>query len=271
MKTVRAGVLLLTLSLLSLPVHMLAANAPADASNVTVADAQAFMDKAEAELLDLTNIASRANWIEETYITVDSELLAAKENEHLIARTTELVNEGKKFEKLDLPPELARKFLLMKLSLPLPAPNDPKLREELTQVAASLDASYGRGKYCPGNDQAKCKGIDPTHGQLAKSRDPKELQQLSVGSEKIGVPMKVVRGWWSCRTRAHGSWICRHRRAVALAIRHDAGSVQCLDGTAVEAGAAALSGASRLCAQAADREVRRGRRTNRLHDPSEIT
>jgi peptidyl-dipeptidase A len=190
MKTVRAGVLRLTLSLLSLPVHMLAANAPADASNVTVADAQAFMDKAEAELLDLTNIASRANWIEETYITVDSELLAAKENEHLIARTTELVNEGKKYEKLDLPPELARKFLLMKLSLPLPAPNDPKLREELTQVAASLDASYGRGKYCPGNDQAKCKGIDAIDVQLAKSRDPKEMQELWVGWHKIGVPMK---------------------------------------------------------------------------------
>ncbi len=44
----------------------------------------------------------------------------------VIARTTELVNEVKKFESLQLPPDLKRKFLLMKLSLRLPAPNDPK-------------------------------------------------------------------------------------------------------------------------------------------------
>ena len=156
----------------------------------TVADAQAFMDKAEEELLALTNMAGRAGWVQETFITDDTELIAAKENERLIARTTELFNESKKFDGLQLPSDLARKFLLLKLSLPLPAPSDPKLREELTQVAASLDGSYGRGKYCPGDDQAKCMGIDALDVKLARSRDPKEMEDLWVGWHKVGAPMK---------------------------------------------------------------------------------
>ncbi len=156
----------------------------------TVADAQAFMDTAEAELLDLTTISSRAGWIEETYITDDSELLSAKENERLIARTTELIDGLKRFNGLQLPPELARKFMLLRTGLTLPAPNDPKLRAELTQVAASLDGSYGKGKYCPGGDQTKCVGQDGMEVMMAKSRDPKEIEDIWVGWHQIGAPMR---------------------------------------------------------------------------------
>jgi peptidyl-dipeptidase A len=155
-----------------------------------VSDAQAFMAKAEQELLDLTNEGQRAGWIEETYITQDTEAEAAKANERLIARTTELVDESKKFEALDLPPELKRKFLLMRLSLGLSAPHDPKLRARATEVAASLDGSYGSGKYCPDGDAAKCIGIDEIEVRMAKSRDPKELAELWVGWHKVGAPMR---------------------------------------------------------------------------------
>jgi len=79
--------------------------------------------------------------VQETYITDDTELLAADQNERVIARTTELIGEGKKYESLKLPPDLKRRFLLLKLALTMPAPKDAKLRGELTQVAASLDGS----------------------------------------------------------------------------------------------------------------------------------
>lgn len=160
------------------------------AKKPTVQEAQAFMDKAEAELLDLGNLAASAAWVQATYITDDSILVAAKEGERVIARQTELVNEAKRFEGLQLPPDLARKFLLLKLGLNLPAPSDPKLRTELTQTAANLDASYGRGKYCPGNDESKCMGIDEIGVKMAKSRDPQELADLWVGWHKVGAPMK---------------------------------------------------------------------------------
>ncbi|MGA2712691.1 MAG: M2 family metallopeptidase [Bryobacteraceae bacterium] len=177
-------VFLILLSVLAFPLLMTAAATP------TVAEAQAFMDRAEAELLKIGTLQQRAGWIQETYITDDSELLSASENERVIARTTELINEGKRFEALNLPPDLKRKFLLLKLSLTMPAPKDAKLREELTQIAASLDGSYGKGKYCPGGDKEPCLSIDDLDERLAKSRDPKEIADLWTGWHKVGAPMR---------------------------------------------------------------------------------
>jgi peptidyl-dipeptidase A len=156
----------------------------------TVADARAFMDRAEAELLKMTILEQRAGFVQETYITDDTELLSADQTGRVIARTTELVNEGKQYESLNLPPDLKRKFLLLKLSLTLPAPKNANLREELTQVAASLDGSYGKGKYCPGDPKEKCFGIDDLDERLAKSRDPKEAAAIWAGWHKVGAPMR---------------------------------------------------------------------------------
>jgi peptidyl-dipeptidase A len=156
----------------------------------TVADAQSFMDKAEAELLALGIAGGRNAWVQETYITFDTEKLAAHANEQFIARATELVNESKRFDALQLSPELRRKFNLLKLSLTLPAPTDPKLRTELTQIASSLESSYGAGKYCPGNDSSKCYGIDDLEVKMAQSRNAKELEQLWTGWHKVGAPMR---------------------------------------------------------------------------------
>ena len=120
-------------------------SALAQTAKPTPAEAQAFMDKAEAELLDLSNEAGRAGWLQETDITDDTEAIAAKADERLALRTNELVIEARRFDKLTLPPDLARKFMLLRLN---GSPTDPKLVAELTQVAASLDGMYGKGKYC---------------------------------------------------------------------------------------------------------------------------
>ncbi len=42
------------------------------------------------------------------------------------AVTTGLVEKAKRFDKLKMPPELARKFKLLRLSLTAPAPKDPR-------------------------------------------------------------------------------------------------------------------------------------------------
>ena len=70
---------------------LLLVEAASCASSATVADAQAFMDKAEAELLALSNEGQQAGWVQETYITPDTEALSARALERAIGRTTELV------------------------------------------------------------------------------------------------------------------------------------------------------------------------------------
>ncbi|HMC31345.1 MAG TPA: M2 family metallopeptidase, partial [Candidatus Angelobacter sp.] len=105
----------------------------------TVAEAQAFMKKAEEQLEDLTVRASRAGWVQENFITDDTEMLAAQANEKLTAVVTQLALDARRFDGMKLPPDLARKFLLLKLSLTAPAPNNDAERKELTELATKLD------------------------------------------------------------------------------------------------------------------------------------
>ena len=154
----------------------------------TVAEAQTFLERAEADLLVLGNEAARAGWVQETYITDDTEALAAKANERLLTKTNEIVIAARRYKDLKLPPEMARKFMLLRLN---GSPTDPKLVAELTQVNTSLDGMYGKGKYCPpGKSGEDCLGIEQLDVLMAKSRDPKELQDLWEGWHRISPPMR---------------------------------------------------------------------------------
>src|SRR6476660_6571170 len=117
-------------------------------TSAPVAEAQAFMKKAEDQLLDLNVRASRAGWVQENFITDDTETMSAQANEKLTAVVTQLALDARRFDGVKLPPELARKFLLLKLSLNAPAPNNDAERKELTELASKLDGMFGKGKYC---------------------------------------------------------------------------------------------------------------------------
>src|ERR1700704_2775592 len=122
----------------------------------SAAEAEKFIAAAEKKLFDLSLKYSRADWVKSTFITDDTEALSAEANEDLIAATTELAEESKRFDGLHLPYDTARKIKLLKLSLTLPAPKDPAERDELTKIAASMEGDYGKGKYCPDGGKAKC-------------------------------------------------------------------------------------------------------------------
>ena len=152
-------------------------------------EAKAFMDAAEAKLLALTTDASRADWVQATYITDDTEILAAKADERLIAATVDLVKQSARFQHLDLPPELARKFKLLKLSLTIATPSDPQESEELTRIVASMQSAYGKGKWCPPG-QSKCLDLEDLTRLMAESRDPSQLREAWVGWHSVSRPMR---------------------------------------------------------------------------------
>jgi peptidyl-dipeptidase A len=158
----------------------------------TVAEAQAFMKKAEDQLEDLSVRASRATWVQENFITDDTETLSAQANEKLTAVVTQQALDARRFDGMKLPPDLARKFLLLKLSLTAPAPNNDAERKELTELASKLDGMYGKGKHCkPGTDgKEKCRSLGDLSRVLAGSTNPDELLDAWVGWHKISVPMK---------------------------------------------------------------------------------
>ena len=160
----------------------------APAKPPTVAEAKAFMDRAESKLLELGVASARADWVKSTFITYDTEILAAKADEQSISATVELVKEANRFEKLQMPEDLARKFKLLKLSLTLAAPSNPKEAEELTQVASSMEGTYGRGKYCP--TPGKCLDLEDLSRILRTSVNPKELLDAWRGWHTISPALK---------------------------------------------------------------------------------
>jgi peptidyl-dipeptidase A len=157
----------------------------------TVAEAQAFMKNAEAQLLDLGVRAGRASWVQENFITDDTETMSAQAAEKLTAVVTQLALDARRFENTKLPPDLARKFLLLKLSLTAPAPNNDAERKELTELASKLDGMYGKGKYCKQVDgKEKCLSLGDLSRIMASSTNPDDLLDAWVGWHKISIPMK---------------------------------------------------------------------------------
>jgi peptidyl-dipeptidase A len=168
----------------------MAAFAAPPAKAPTVAEAKAFMDEVEKKLLDLSVFSGRAEWIKSNFITEDTEAVAAQANERAIGATVQFAKRARRFDKLTLPPELARKFKLLKVSLTLATPADPKESAELTQIAAALEGIYGRGKYCPESDPKKCLDLEEITRIMANSRDANQLLDVWRGWHTVSPPMR---------------------------------------------------------------------------------
>jgi len=161
-------------------------------SQPTAAEAQEFIRQANETLLELSNIAGRAAWVQATYITEDTEAIAAEANARFIEATTRLIHEATRFDGLELPPEVARQLMLLKLSLTMPAPNNTAERDELTKIAANLEAQYGKGKYCPktGPYAGQCLGQSEMEQAFAATRDAAVLRDLWIGWQTISPQLK---------------------------------------------------------------------------------
>jgi len=155
----------------------------------TPEDARKFIDDAEQRLLLLGIDSARADWIKSTYITDDTEAVAAKLDERAINANVEYAKNATRFDGLALDPVTARKLKLLKLSLTIATPADPKESEELTRITASMEGAYGKGKWCPSGPES-CKDIEDLTKIMAESRDPKLLRDAWVGWHAISPPMR---------------------------------------------------------------------------------
>jgi peptidyl-dipeptidase A len=160
------------------------------AATPTADEAAKFLHDAEEKLSVLSTEAGRASWVQSNFITFDTENLAALANERAIAEGVRLAKGATRFDGLKLPPEMARKMMLLKLGLTLAAPSDPKESAEVTRLAASLEGDYGKGKYCPGGDK-KCLDIEDITRIMANSTNPGELLDAWRGWHTISPPMRA--------------------------------------------------------------------------------
>ncbi len=175
--------LCMTLALMACQHNM---NKPTD-NDVTVADAQAFLDRVEETYLKEWEYAARVAWIQANFITDDSVWLNAKSTEKMIGLAVKFANEAKKFDHLDLSDDMRRKMSILKLGTPLAAPDDPDKNAEIAAIMANLDAMYGAGKYCV---DGECQSLGELSKTIAESRDHEELLEAWKGWRTVSPPMR---------------------------------------------------------------------------------
>lgn len=145
----------------------------------TVAEAEAFLKQAEAELEKLSITAQRAAWVYETHITDDTEAISAQANEVALTASGEIALKARRYNHLPLSAESKRKLKLLQLNLSL---SDAKDREAYTKLASAMSGAYGKAKYCTNpNDAASCKDLGQLENILATSRDPAALKDAWLG------------------------------------------------------------------------------------------
>ena len=155
----------------------------------TPEEARKFINDAEQKLLTLNVDAARADWIKSTYITDDTEAVAALLDERAINAAVDYAKKSTRFDGLKLDPVTERKIRLLKLSLTIATPSDPKESEELTRITSSMEGTYGKGKYCPSGPDS-CKDLEELSKILAESRDPRELKDAWIGWHAISKPIR---------------------------------------------------------------------------------
>jgi peptidyl-dipeptidase A len=159
------------------------------ASNTT--DAKTFVENANAELLKLSLDVNQAGWVGDTYITDDTEAISARAQQEFNEALKRLAREATQFDGQQPAPEIRRQLDLLKLSLVLAPPSDPKESEELSKIGAGLSAAYGKGKWCAEPEKPDtCMDIEKVTKIMADSRDPKQLREVWEGWQTVGAPMR---------------------------------------------------------------------------------
>jgi peptidyl-dipeptidase A len=155
-------------------------------------DLKAFLDDADATLLRLSNEANQAGWTQETYITPDTEAMAARANEAFANAVTGFARRAATFSAQGATPEQQRQLTVLRNSITMASPSDPKESAELARLVASMNGAYGRGKYCPKGEGSPddCMDVEKITELLASDRNPARLRELWEGWHTISPPFK---------------------------------------------------------------------------------
>src|SRR5262249_31837153 len=163
----------------------------ASSASVTAADARQFLVAANDTTPKLGIEASRAGWVQQTYITDDTEALAARASQLANEAGARFAKEATKYDSVNVPGDDRRQLMLLKTSLVLATPSDPKESDELSKIMARLESTYGKGKWCTDPSRADtCKNIDDVTKIKATSRDAGALKAAWEGWHTVAPPMK---------------------------------------------------------------------------------
>ncbi|MBP6380687.1 MAG: M2 family metallopeptidase [Sphingorhabdus sp.] len=175
-------------STLALAAALYAVPAAAQNASPTTADAEAFVAKAEKDLFDFSIEGGRVAWVNSTYITDDTDALAAKYGEIGTEKAVAYALEAAKFQAVSgLSAETKRKLDILRGGLVLPAPTKEGAAAELSTIATKLNSTYGKGKGTLNGNAINGSDIEAAMGT---NRNPEELKEMWTSlHDNVGKPM----------------------------------------------------------------------------------
>jgi peptidyl-dipeptidase A len=176
---------------LALSIAVVTAGCQASTAAPTAQDAKKFLDEVNTTLDRLALDAGRAGWVAQNFITVDTEAMDARATQAISDAASRWAKQAVRFDDVEVPADQRRQLNLLKVSLVLATPSDPKESEELTNLVSSMRGVYGRGKWCPDPGKAdSCKNIDDITKLMATSRNEKEIRAAWEGWHTISPPIR---------------------------------------------------------------------------------
>ena len=143
----------------------------------SAADADRFLADVGRTMLRLGIEQQRAAWVAQNFITVDTQALSARANQLYTEAIARAAKEAVKYDNVEVSPDARRQLGLLKVALTVATPADEKESGELTSIMASMDATYGKGKWCKDPSKpGECLDIGQITDLLATSRDPKAMR-----------------------------------------------------------------------------------------------
>ena len=157
----------------------------------SAADAKAFLTTVNDTVKKLGIEGAQAGWVAQNFITPDTEALDARATQANADAIARFAKESTKFDKVQVSADERRQLDVLKVSLVLATPADPKEAEEVTKLNTRMRSAYGTGKWCA--DAAKpnaCLNIDDITKVMATSRNERELRQAWEGWHTVSPPMR---------------------------------------------------------------------------------
>ncbi len=183
--------LLAGLLLAGIPATFAACRVSAPSPTPSAEDAAKFVATVNESILELAREQQQAGWVAATYITPDTQAITARANQAYIDAVARSAKDAARFNDVQVSADVRRQLDLLKTTLVVVTPSDPKQARELTELSASMEAAYGSGKWCKDPSQpATCLDIEQITKEMATSRDPARLREVWEGWHTVSVPMK---------------------------------------------------------------------------------
>ena len=156
---------------------------------LTPEGARQFVEAVEKDLFDFSVIGGRAAWVNATYITDDTDALAAYFGTIGTEKGVKYATLAAKYAAVPgLDVDTQRKLNILRSGLVLPAPSTPGAANELNTIATRLQSTYGKGR---GTLEGKPMTGNDLEEKMGTVRDPADLTEMwSSWHNNVGRPMR---------------------------------------------------------------------------------